>query len=166
MSCKIQVVHFKPSGQVESICGKLDLQSEIIDFSFTNYYAEEMGEKLLKVYCTFQALMHPAKLPEMKLQTNVLEQQWLKDGKRQVNLDPGYVTSAKMVLASTKDFAHRLYLSDGIYGDVQLICSGGSYQTVAWTYPDYQNNTVLAFFNKIRKLYIKQKEEHDFKNEL
>lgn len=151
---------------VEAICGKLDQQSEVIDFSFTNYYADEMGKNLLKVYCTFQELMHPNKLPEMKLQTNVLEQKWLKDQGRQVNLDPGYVTSAKMVLASTKDFSHRLYLSDGIYGDLQMICSGGSYKTLGWTYPDYQDPKVLEFFNTIRKQYIKQKENHDFKNEL
>lgn len=152
--------------QLELICGKQEEQSAVIDFSFTNYYSEEMGDDLLKVYVVFQGLIHPNQLPEIKLQTNVLEQRWVKDKGRQVNLDPGYLSSAKMVLASTKDYSHRLYLSDGIYGDVQMICSGGSYQTLGWTYPDYKDEKVLTFFNKIRKQYIRQKEEYDFKNEL
>ncbi len=152
--------------KLKNICGSVDLESDILDFSHTNYYEDEMGKDLKKIYLGFSPLIHPRYLPEMKLQTNVLETRWVKEGRRQVNLDPGYVTSAKMVLASTKDFSHRLYLSDGIYGDVQMICVRGEFQTQSWTYPDYQEIDVIEFFHKVRKTYLKQKEQDDFKDEL
>ena len=152
--------------KLKNICGSVDLESDIHNFSHTNYYRKEMGKNLKKVYLGFLPLIHPGRLPELKLQTNVLETSWMRDGRRQVNLDPGYVNSAKMVLASTKDYSHRLYLSDGIYGDVQMVCVHGKFQTQDWTYPDYRELDIIEFFNKVRKMYLKQKERDDLKDEL
>ena len=109
----------------------------------------------------FRDLMPPEKLPSMKLRTNEIEDAWSKDGKRRVNLDPGYLTGAKLVLASAKDFAHRLFLSDGIYGDVQLQYARNRVNLQPWTYPDYQTETAIQFFDKIRQKYLVEVRQHD-----
>ena len=120
-----------------------------------------MGKYLLKCFLSFRDLMPPEKLPSMKLRTNEIEDAWSKDGKRRVNLDPGYLTGAKLVLASAKDFAHRLFLSDGIYGDVQLQYARNRFNIQPWTYPDYQTETAIQFFEKIRQKYLVEVRQHD-----
>ena len=146
---------------LETVLGCIDDRSESFDFSFTSYYEEEMGKYLLKCFLSFRDLMPPEKLPSMKLRTNEIEDAWSKDGKRRVNLDPGYLTGAKLVLASAKDFAHRLFLSDGIYGDVQLQYARNRFNIQPWTYPDYQTETAIQFFEKIRQKYLVEVRQHD-----
>ena len=139
-----------------SMLGSIERESGIFPFDYTTYYEKEMGADLQKQYMSFEKLMHPGKLPDLKLGTNAIESEWSRDGKRSVNLDPGYITAAKLVLASTKDFAHRVYLGDSIYGDVQLRFTRGAFQVAEWTYPDYQSEMALQFFTAVRERFNEQ----------
>lgn len=137
--------------------GDTDFRSETFAFSaFTNYYEQEMGSGLEKVFISFSELVMPDKLPVIKTRTNRLESRYTSGKGRYVNIDPGYLTMAKVVLATTKDYSHRIYLMDGIYGDLHLTYSGNSYQKQPWTYPDYQQPPSIVFFNQLRKLYSQQ----------
>jgi hypothetical protein len=142
--------------EIEPAAGQTDLRSPVFDFDFTEYYSSEMGGNLKKTYVSFDKLMDPGDLPALKIRTNELEAAWIRDGGRRVNLDPGYVTSAKLVLASTKDFAHRIFLGCGIYGDVQLQYRHGKWHPEAWTFPDYRTETALSFFETVRDRFNRQ----------
>jgi len=134
-----------------------DTKSEIYNFdSFTDYYQEQMGINLKKFFISFKDLMEMERLPEFKMTANALEAEFAVAGKRQANLDPGYLTQAKLVLATTKDYSHRLYLGNGIFGDLHLIYRKRSYQAQAWTYPDYRQEIVLNYFNRLREIYREQ----------
>lgn len=141
---------------LQSILGSVEDQSTIFDFSFSDYYREEMGTGLKKVFMSFQNSIHPSELPGKKLETNALEDRWSVKSERRVNLDPGYITGAKLVLASTKNFSHRIYLEDGIYGDLQLRFRQNRFHPNEWTYPDYQTELAFSFFRKVREKYIQQ----------
>jgi hypothetical protein len=141
----------KVTRELNEILGPIQDQTPIFDFSFTDYYKQEMGVDLKKCFLSFTNLVHPKLLPGIKIKTNAIEAEWSIKGKRRVNLDPGYVTGAKVVLATTKDFAHRVYLADGIYGDVQLQYKHQCFNTYHWTYPDYQTDLVLTFFERVRE---------------
>jgi len=136
--------------------GRLDFASELLPFDHTTYYAAEMGAGLLRQIVTFEKLVDPAYLPDIKIATNALETRWLAAGRRRVNLDPGYVSLAKLVLATTKDHGHRLYLRDGIYAEVTLRFRDGHFHPWEWTYPDYASPTYLALFDAIRAHYLQQ----------
>ena len=88
--------------------------------------------------------------------TNELEASTAHRGRRSVNYDPGYLEAAKLVLATTKNFDHRLYLGNGIYGDVQLRFRKGAFAAMDWTYPDYQQQSVLDFFHLVRSWYLRR----------
>ncbi|MCX5777723.1 MAG: DUF4416 family protein [Elusimicrobia bacterium] len=131
--------------------GDIDTESEVVPFTFTDYYAPEMGDNLLRCWVSFPGLRSPSCLAAVKRASNDIEQSCATDGKRRMNIDPGYVTPAKVVLASTKDYSHRIYLSDGIYAEVTMMFQKGSYVFLPWTYSDYQSKAALQFFNRIRK---------------
>jgi hypothetical protein len=142
--------------QAEREFGPNAAVSDAFDFTETNYYAAEMGEGLKKQFWAFANPIDPGRLAAIKLATNLWEAEYA--GARQhpeprpLNLDPGYVTLAKLVLASTKDHAHRVYLADGIYAEVTLSYRGGSWQPFEWTYPDYRRADFQAFFAQCREL--------------
>ena len=140
--------------RLKEVLGDVEDRTEVFDFSFTDYYREEMGTGLSKVFLSFVHLIHPGSLVRIKRKTNLMEESWSVDGKRRVNLDPGYVTGAKLVLASTKDFAHRIFLAEGIYGDVQLQFRDNCFRVQDWTFPDYRTRTALEFFERVRKKYV------------
>lgn len=142
--------------QVTDVLGPVEDQTPVFDFDFTDYYEQEMGTDLKKIFLSFVKCIYPGDLAKMKLRTNHIETLWSIDGRRTINLDPGYLTGAKLVLASTKDFAHRIYLSDGIYGDVQLQYRHNQFFTSHWTYPDYQTELALSFFRRVRKKFIEK----------
>jgi len=142
--------------RLQLLFGPIDLESEIYDFLYTQYYAAEMGEGLKKQFITFKNLIKPNAIVAIKLLTNHLEKQFLAAGKRRINIDPGYISSAKLVLATTKNYDHRIYLNKGIYGDVQLRMRDKHYRPNDWTYPDYRAPHSIAFFEKVKKHYLKQ----------
>jgi len=137
--------------------GEIVLDSGPIPFVDTEYYAAEMGADLHKHLFAVQRLIDPADLPQRKRQSNGWETQYLDSHAhrepRPLNLDPGYLTEAKLVLATTKDRDHRIYLSDGIYAEITLFRRGGKWQHREWTYPDYRRAVYHAFFDRCRDYY-------------
>jgi hypothetical protein len=121
-----------------------------VPFLWTDYYAEEMGTNCNKLYVCYERLIDRDTLPEIKLWTNSIERDYLVCGKRKVNIDPGYIARDKLVLATTKDFYHRLYLANGIYGEVTLHFRQGRFRHFSWTYPDYKEEALQLFLIKSR----------------
>ena len=136
---------------LEEKYGRADFRSPLINFDFTDYYAEEMGKNLKRMWAGFEMLIDPGRLPEIKTAANGIEEKYSISGKRQVNIDPGYVTPAKIVLASSKDFSHRVYMAGGIYGEVTLMFKNKSFIPLDWTYPDYKSKTAMEYFLEIRR---------------
>jgi Domain of unknown function (DUF4416) len=142
---------------IAGLLAKIEFKSEVFNFSqFTDYYQDEMGLDLFKQIVVFAGTIAPEALPGIKLSTNEFEQKNLRHGNRLVNIDPGYVTSAKVLLATTKDYSHRIYLGQGIYGDVHLCYKQQAFQIQPWTYPDYRQPQILDFFNQVRNEYLRQ----------
>lgn len=129
-------------------------------FAQTDYYAAEMGTALAKVIVVGGTPLAADRLTALKLETNAREAALARSGKRTINLDPGLLTPAQVVLATTKPAAHRIYLADGIFAEVTLRYHTGSYQPEAWTYPDFRDPRLIAFFNRLRpELLARDREE-------
>jgi len=150
----------------EKLCkvyGPVDIESPLIPFDFTKYYEKQMGPDLLRKFFAFEWLVDPAILPDVKLRTNRLEAELAAEAgaevPRPINLDPGYVASAKVVLASAKDFSHRVYLRDGIYAEVTLhFEKGGTLGSWPWTFPDYKTSPEYhAFLLEVRRKWKMQR---------
>lgn len=125
-------------------------------FTHTDYYSKEMGAPLFKRLVAFERLFLPEELAPDKLITNFIETDLSSGGRRCVNLDPGYLDAARVVLASTKDHAHRIYLGKGVYGEVTLLYRHGAFQALPWTYPDYREEGTLAFLKAVRVWYLEK----------
>lgn len=135
--------------------GPADVAGEALPFEQTDYYREEMGTDLKRKFLGFERLIRPDDIVEIKHVTNAIEDEFarrIKNGPgRPVNLDPGYVGLSKVVLATTKDYAHRLYLGRGIYAEVTLHYHQEKYEPCEWTYPDYRTPEYGRFFLDVRK---------------
>jgi hypothetical protein len=143
--------------RLEDTHGPVALASPEYAFDQTRYYEPTMGPGLRKQLWAFERLIDPADLPAIKHSTNALEQAFATESPRPeprpINLDPGYLTLAKLVLATTKDQAHRLYLRDGIFAEITLQFRDGRFQPWPWTYADYRLPEVLAFLAEARAWY-------------
>lgn len=135
----------------------IDIKSDIIDFNFTTYYNPEMGGNLKRQWISFKTLLNPDKLADIKVMTNDIEDSLAKDNKRIINIDPGYITPANIILASTKDFSHRIYLAKGIYAEVTTIYKKEGFVKLPWTYPDYLCPAAVDFMIKARQCLLKPK---------
>lgn len=144
---------------MEEKLGPLDYTSELISFNFTGYYEKEMGTSLKRQFVSFQNPVSPDKLAEIKTFTNELELKWSESGNRLVNIDPGYLNDARLVLASTKDFSHRIYLSQGIYAEITLLFRNKKYEPLPWTYPDFRSEDYQIIFQALREKYMRQMEK-------
>jgi len=145
--------------RLAGLYGKIDHRSDVIPFDFTDYYEAEMGDLIDRVFFSFERLIEADQLAEIKRQTNELEDQMrplYEAVKRPVNLDPGYIEHAKVILASTKNFYHRIYLSSGIFAEVTMHFKNNTFQFFPWTYPDYQSREYQEFFLKMRQIYRSQ----------
>ncbi len=139
--------------------GPIDHRSDVIPFDFTDYYEKEMGGIIDRVFFSFERLVEADQLAGIKKQTNRLEDEiapLFTTVKRPVNLDPGYIETAKVILASTKNFYHRIYLGGGIFAEVTMHFKNNTYQFFPWTYPDYQSKDYQDFFLTIRRIYRSQ----------
>lgn len=134
--------------------GAVDLVSPWIAFDYTAYYAAETGKDLLRRLVAFHRPIAQTDLARIKIETNRLEKLWLQGGKRRVNIDPGYLLAERFVLASGKNFSHRIYLEQGIYADLTLLFEKGRFKPLPWTYPDYADAPVQAFLKKVRRKYM------------
>ncbi len=128
-------------------------------WNWSDYYAPEMGTTLWRCWLSFAELAPPDNLIHWKLATNEIERTLAVDRRRRVNLDPGYVTAVKLVLASTKDAPHRIYLGKGIYGEVTLVYQRGEFRPLPYTYADYAQATTRGFFQQVRCRYLQQRRE-------
>ncbi len=133
--------------------GDLDLVSPWFDFKYTDYYTTEMGTPLFRRILVFRHLIDQQHLARIKRQTNTIEQTFAVHNQRQVNIDPGYLLYERFVLATGKNYAHRIYIGEGIYADLTLIYQGGNYQPLPWTYPDYQATEIRMFLLQVRHKY-------------
>jgi hypothetical protein len=135
--------------------GAIHSLSAPFDFTETDYYTATMGPDLKKQFFAFKRLIDPAALAGIKCQTNYWEAEYAAFGRhaepRPLNLDPGYITPAKLVLASTKDHAHRIYLRDGIFAEVTLAYRQRHWQPLEWTYPDYRRDDYERFLTECRE---------------
>jgi len=136
--------------------GPIDYASDTITFDVTDYYQEEMGAGLLRKFYAYERLIDPGQLANIKRLTNALEGELAVAGKRTINLDPGYLSYAKFVLATTKNRAHRIYLGQGIYAEITLSYHHKAFQTLPWTYPDYASPAYLQVLKEIRDIYAQQ----------
>lgn len=136
--------------------GQPDFISKMISFDYTDYYSAEMGENLVRRFLTIEKLIGPEELPDIKLATNGIEDQSAFNGQRQVNIDPGYISQANLILATGKSYTHRPYLRDGIYADLTLVYQGKKFRSLPWTYPDYADEKQLLMLGKIRARYLLQ----------
>src|SRR5262249_10989139 len=146
--------------QLEAIYGQIDQETALLPFVATQFYEREMGSALQRLFWSFEALIAPDAMAGIKHDTNAMERAYAiapaQGWRRRVNVDPGYVDLAKLVLATTKDRQHRLYLGQGIYAEVTLRFTGGRFVPWEWTYPDYQTPEYLAFFDAVRRRYRQQ----------
>jgi hypothetical protein len=177
---KEPVAEAKPFSPVKLICGiiasdelifkkaeehlvhlysSIDGASSLMNFDFTEYYEKQMGKNLKRKFLSFTQLRSPEKLSEIKLQTNKLEEdikEELRESHRVVNIDPGYLTPSALIMATVKDFAHRIPLRQGIYAHLELLFSKKEVHPLSWTYPDYQTKEYQDFFREVRKIYLSQ----------
>jgi len=141
--------------------GDIDYISDELKFDFTDYYEPEMGGGLLRRMISFTNLILPDELPGIKLATNTLEDAFTgPEGKRSLNIDPGYIALCHLILATGKAFTHRPYLRDGIYADMTLVYRGGRFQTLEWTFPDYGSEELLKILTMLRARYFEQLKKH------
>jgi len=136
--------------------GTIDFHSGVIDFSQTQYYEEEFGKNLKREFISFKKLIKSENLWKAKILTNKIEERFAKNHKRRVNIDPGYLTQANLILASTKMFFHRIHMNKGIYQEVTMIYQDKTFKPLAWTYPDYQSKESIEIFTKIRNILNSQ----------
>lgn len=134
----------------------VEMASDPVRWTVSAYYQEEMGEEIWRQFLAMHNLEPADELAVQKLGTNDLEACWRTSRGRQVNLDPGYLDLNKLVLASTKDAAHRVYLGDGIYAEATLRWARGTFAAWPYTYPDYASEHAVAFFNRVRQRYREQ----------
>jgi len=143
---------------------KIDFTSETFDFDLTDYYVAEMGQPLYRVFLGFERLIDPGALATIKLATNGIEAQFANNGKRQVNLDPGYLDTDKFILASAKPNAQKIYLAHGIWADPTLRYEKGRYLPFPWSFPDFRSGRYQNTFMRLRDLYKKKRPEVHIKS--
>ncbi len=149
-------------GELKSVLeehfGSMDYISPALDFEkYTYYYSEEMGYGIKGKLLSFERLIHPSQLPDIKLTTNEIEEFYKVEGNRRVNIDPGYIHHTQFVLASTKAWGNRIYLSKGIYAEITLMYYRGKFVHFDFTYPNYREEEYKRELEKIRSLYIKKR---------
>jgi len=145
---------FKPAAQelIEKF-GDADIISPWFSFDYTDYYKPEMGAPLYRRVLSFKKNIRQSSLSKIKIITNNLELKYSENGRRRINIDPGYMLLERFVLATGKNYSHRIYIGMGVYADLTLIYQGGGYRKLAWTYPDYAAPDMIMFLELVRKKY-------------
>ncbi|MBF0572423.1 MAG: DUF4416 family protein [Desulfamplus sp.] len=143
--------------ELERLFGETDIISDWFNFDFTDYYYGEMGSPLFRKVAVFKELIHQIDLAEIKEKTNILEKRWAINEetgiKRALNIDPGYLLLSRFILATGKDYSHRIYIGRGIYADLTLIYKKGGFKSLEWTYPDYASKEICGFLEQVRTKY-------------
>ena len=138
---------------LEQAFGAIEMVGPWMDFDYTSYYTSEMGMPLYRRMLVFTDLIAQSDLARIKLRTNEIELQYAQSGKRSVNIDPGYLLYERFVLATGKNYSHRIYIGQGIYADLTLIYQKGAYRPLPWTYPDYADAAMGGFLMQVRQKF-------------
>jgi hypothetical protein len=145
---------------LESALGSIDLASDIWPFDQTSYYADEIGPRILRQFVCFAKLIDPGELADIKHRTNAIERELGKSlvlpVPRPVNLDPGIIEPSKLVLATTKNYSHRIYIGKQMYAEVTLVFDKGVWRPLPYTYPDYRSPRYFDFFARVRGRLLEQ----------
>ena len=140
--------------------GVIDLASDVWPFTQTDYYKDELGPNALRQFVSIENLIDPGKLAQIKHDTNSIEQQLADSLKlslpRPVNLDPGFIEPSKLVLASTKNFSHRIYIGNKMFAEVTLMYEKGNWRHFEYTFPDYRQSCYQDFLTKVRRRLLEQ----------
>jgi hypothetical protein len=147
--------------RLTALFGAVDLRSGLFPFDLTHYYDRTMGTPIFRCFLSFVKLIEPSTIAGIKIQTNEIEGVFAEEDprvQRPINLDPGYLEQSKIVLASTKNFYHRIIISRGIYAEVTLHYEKGEWRSFPWTFPDFKADRYHSFFLSLRELYRKQLE--------
>ncbi len=136
--------------------GPIEDITRTLPFDFTDYYQDEFGEPLTRKLICFERLVSKENIAKVKLFSNKLEDRTCLGKDRTVNIDPGYVTEAKLVLLTTKDYTHRVYVGRRIFAESTLFFQEGSFRSWPWTYPDYASSEIISYFNNVRERYVDQ----------
>lgn len=147
--------------RLEHLFGSLEITGTVYSFSqFSDYYDAELGGKVWKYLIGFETLLPSESLVEIKHRVERLQWETARSSAnglaREFNLDPGYVNAWQMVLATVKNRSHRLYLGEGVYGEVTLQFRKGEFHPLPWTYPDYREAPVLLYAAYLRRRYLEQ----------
>ena len=141
--------------RLEATFSPVDIESGQFDFDFTTYYNTEMGYPLYRQFISFKKLISPEELPGIKLFTNQVEIETAVNGKRVVNLDPGYLSDANVIIATTKNYYQRVPLTKGIYAHMEYVLKKKKLITLDWTYPDFKSPQYMNYFETLFSLYRK-----------
>ena len=136
---------------LETIEVEIELESEIYKFDSTDYYEEEMGSGLYRIFLSLKGLYPVEQSVSLKNETNSWENEWKEAGKRTLNLDPGYLDLHKVVLLSGKEGPQKIYLGGGIWADLNLIRKAGRFEALPWTFPDLRKSRYHSFFERVRE---------------
>ncbi len=151
----------KALDRIKENFGEVDFSTEEFSFSdeFSNYYDNELGGEGKRKILSFETLIDPSLQAQIKIFTNNLETEFADEGGRKVNIDPGFLSHGRLLLATTKKTGFRIPLSDGIYTELTLFYARGAWQKLPWTYRDYQSERVQNFLTVVRKKYLEQRKE-------
>lgn len=138
-------------GRLQQEFGTIILESPVLDWPYSSFYREELGEGIKRKLILFERRIRPETIADIKLLTNGIESELSHKGKRTVNIDPGYITLSKIVLVTTKNYCHRIYLGKGIYAEVTLYFKNDTYHPTEFTYQDYKQKEYIDFFLKARE---------------
>ncbi|MDR0356317.1 MAG: DUF4416 family protein [Deltaproteobacteria bacterium] len=141
---------------MKAFLGPIDFQSPDYPIRETDYYAKEMGPKLVKRYLSYRHLQFPDHLVHLKLLAMEIETSMASPAGRLVNLDPGYIFSGGLVLSTGKFSGHRLYIGRGLWAELTLHYHRGSFEAQSWTYQDYQRLEVISLLTAMRNSYLKE----------
>jgi hypothetical protein len=146
--------------------GEVFFSSPALPWNHSQYYVREMGSPIYRTFIFFSKVIEPSLIVSAKLTTIEIEKYFSTDNKRRINLDPGYMTLAKVVLASAKNYSHRIYLGRGIYGELELFYMNGRFNPLPYTYMDFREESVKTVFKEARRLLKKRMIRERVRDEL
>ncbi len=144
--------------RLEAEWGRVDSESAPFPFDLTDYYEAEMGPGLVRRFMSFETLIAPESLPERKIRAIEIEEALRREHGargRPVNIDPGYLSASALVMATAKDFAHRIPLGRGIFAHLEFLFTKTSVKALEWTYPDLRREPPQAYFRSVREIFLR-----------
>jgi len=141
---------------LEKVFGPIDQRSIEFNFDMTDYYEQEMGKELLRMFVSFQNLIEAQQIAEIKRLSNIIELNYYLEDGRSINLDPGYLDMDKFVLVSAKYGRQKIYLSKGIYADATLYFYKKEFHAYPWSFPDFSSGSYDDYFIEVRTKYKSQ----------